>query len=244
MHEDTIEVRADEGFDEGALAAYLRGKLPGAENPLAVRQFGGGAANLTYLLDFGEQEYVLRRPPLGPVAKTAPAVPAKSPATMPSSPASRPAPTSQRALSRVEKALGKATMATLINADKAWMTSLKTPAVRAPKVVLGSKEQLGGYHILSPLRALSAEAIKSLGELLTKDKSYSLIARRCANRSRLGARFQSGDVLVELSLGAPCDQLLLSWSANGKVQDWGSVVVESAAKEMRALLGRVAKPQK
>jgi aminoglycoside phosphotransferase (APT) family kinase protein len=53
------------------LAAYLRGQLPGSENPLTVRQFGGGAANLTYLLDFGSHEYVLRRPPLGPVAQSA-----------------------------------------------------------------------------------------------------------------------------------------------------------------------------
>lgn len=68
---DTIEVRPDEQFDEAKLAEYLRGKLPGSENQLTVRQFGGGAANLTYLLDFGSHEYVLRRPPLGPVAKSA-----------------------------------------------------------------------------------------------------------------------------------------------------------------------------
>ena len=40
-----------------------------------MRQFGGGHANLTYLLRFGEgddaREYVLRRPPLGPVAARA-----------------------------------------------------------------------------------------------------------------------------------------------------------------------------
>ncbi len=71
MSNDTIAVRADEQFDEAALAEYLRGKLPGTENPLHVQQFGGGAANLTYLLDYGSHEYVLRRPPLGPVAKTA-----------------------------------------------------------------------------------------------------------------------------------------------------------------------------
>ena len=71
MQSDTIEVRADEQLDEARLAAYLRGKLPGTERPLAVRQFGGGAANLTYLLDYGTHEYVLRRPPLGPVAKSA-----------------------------------------------------------------------------------------------------------------------------------------------------------------------------
>jgi len=68
---DTIEVRPDERFDEQELADYLRGRLPGTENPLTVRQFGGGAANLTYLLDYGTHEYVLRRPPLGPVAKSA-----------------------------------------------------------------------------------------------------------------------------------------------------------------------------
>ncbi|MBL8118850.1 MAG: phosphotransferase family protein [Anaerolineae bacterium] len=68
---DTIAVRADERFDEDGLAAYLRGQLEGAEGPLVVRQFGGGAANLTYLLDYGTRQYVLRRPPLGPVAPSA-----------------------------------------------------------------------------------------------------------------------------------------------------------------------------
>src|SRR5437867_11986175 len=70
-HDETIPVRADEQLDEARLAGYLRGKLPGTERPLVVRQFGGGVANLTYLLDYGTQDYVLRRPPLGPVAKSA-----------------------------------------------------------------------------------------------------------------------------------------------------------------------------
>ena len=68
---DTIEVRADERIDEDRVADFLRGKLPGTEKKLSVRQFGGGAANLTYLLDYGGHEYVLRRPPLGPVAPSA-----------------------------------------------------------------------------------------------------------------------------------------------------------------------------
>jgi aminoglycoside phosphotransferase (APT) family kinase protein len=68
---DTIPVRPDEAFDESRLEAYLKGQLEGSDNSLAVRQFGCGKANLTYLLDYGEREYVLRRPPLGPVAPTA-----------------------------------------------------------------------------------------------------------------------------------------------------------------------------
>lgn len=68
---ETIPIREDENFDHDRLAGHLRGVLPGSERPLAVRQFGGGHANLTYLLQYGEHEYVLRRPPLGPVAATA-----------------------------------------------------------------------------------------------------------------------------------------------------------------------------
>jgi aminoglycoside phosphotransferase (APT) family kinase protein len=66
--EDLIEVREDERLDVDRVADFLRGVLPGSEGPLTVRQFSGGAANLTYLLDYGTHEYVLRRPPLGPVA--------------------------------------------------------------------------------------------------------------------------------------------------------------------------------
>lgn len=69
--DDTIAVRPDEQLDETALTAYLHDRLPGTTNPLTIRQFGGGAANLTYLLDYGTHEYVLRRPPLGPVARSA-----------------------------------------------------------------------------------------------------------------------------------------------------------------------------
>ncbi len=69
---ELIAVRTDERFDEATLHAYLRDKLEGGELPLRVEQFAGGHANLTYLLQYGEGErgveYVLRRPPLGPVA--------------------------------------------------------------------------------------------------------------------------------------------------------------------------------
>ncbi len=68
---ELIPVRPDEGLDAARLGDYLRGKLPGAEGALELGQFGGGHANLTYLLRFGDREYVLRRPPLGPIAPSA-----------------------------------------------------------------------------------------------------------------------------------------------------------------------------
>ena len=54
-----------------ALGEYLRGKVEGADGDLRVEQFPGGHSNLTYLLYAGDHEYVLRRPPLGPVAPKA-----------------------------------------------------------------------------------------------------------------------------------------------------------------------------
>jgi len=66
---DVIDIRPEERFDEERLAQFLAGRLPGSDTPMTVRQFGGGRANLTYLVQFESgEEYVLRRPPLGPVA--------------------------------------------------------------------------------------------------------------------------------------------------------------------------------
>ena len=73
MHADSdiIPVRADEQFDYPALQTYLRAHILHAEGALEVWQFGAGHANLTYLLRLGEQEWVMRRPPLGPTLPTA-----------------------------------------------------------------------------------------------------------------------------------------------------------------------------
>lgn len=64
---DTKPVRKSEQLDWSRLASYLREHLPGADGELSVEQFPGGHSNLTYLLRFGDNEYVMRRPPFGPV---------------------------------------------------------------------------------------------------------------------------------------------------------------------------------
>jgi len=72
---DTKPVRASEQLDWDALAAYARPRLQAVlgdgfdlSAPLTVEQFPGGHSNLTYLMRFGDQEFVMRRPPFGPVA--------------------------------------------------------------------------------------------------------------------------------------------------------------------------------
>ena len=67
MHADTAAVRSGEELNITALAAYLQGKIEGAERSLEVTQFPGGHSNLTYLVRCGDREYVLRRAPFGPV---------------------------------------------------------------------------------------------------------------------------------------------------------------------------------
>ena len=75
--DDSTAVRAGEDLDVAALDSYLRSELavllsgsdPGAK--LELKQFPGGHSNLTYLVRYGDREFVLRRPPLGPVAPTA-----------------------------------------------------------------------------------------------------------------------------------------------------------------------------
>lgn len=67
MAPDTRPVRAEEQLAHEALGVYLDrcGFLQG--RPLEIEQFPGGHSNLTYLIRAGGDEYVLRRPPLGPV---------------------------------------------------------------------------------------------------------------------------------------------------------------------------------
>jgi aminoglycoside phosphotransferase (APT) family kinase protein len=75
---DTRPVRPAETLDWDALASYLRLVLPDEAMPgldlsrsLEITQFPGGHSNLTYLARFGGAEFVIRRPPLGPLAPTA-----------------------------------------------------------------------------------------------------------------------------------------------------------------------------
>ena len=65
---ELIPIRTGEDFDLARVEKYLKTHLQDLEGPMAVLQFPGGHANLTYLARFGEKELVLRRPPLGPVA--------------------------------------------------------------------------------------------------------------------------------------------------------------------------------
>ena len=61
------EVRKGEDLNWTSVESYLRDHMD-VSSDMVVAQFHGGHANLTYLITFGDQEYVLRRPPFGKIA--------------------------------------------------------------------------------------------------------------------------------------------------------------------------------
>jgi aminoglycoside phosphotransferase (APT) family kinase protein len=64
-------VRQGEQIDAEGLGVYLQRHLPDLSGSPVMSQFPSGFSNLTYLVRCGEQEFVLRRPPLGVEIKSA-----------------------------------------------------------------------------------------------------------------------------------------------------------------------------
>lgn len=64
-------VRAGFELDAAALEAWMRARMEVPPGPLAITQFSGGQSNPTYQVQAGEQSFVLRRKPPGPLLKGA-----------------------------------------------------------------------------------------------------------------------------------------------------------------------------
>jgi aminoglycoside phosphotransferase (APT) family kinase protein len=64
-------VRRGEELNLAKLEPFLTKSFPSSSGRLVVEQFPSGHSNLTYLLRFGAQEMVLRRPPYGSKVKSA-----------------------------------------------------------------------------------------------------------------------------------------------------------------------------
>ena len=65
-------VRDENAFDVARILPFLREHVAGfADGPIELKQFEGGASNITYALKIGEREMILRRPPSGTKARGA-----------------------------------------------------------------------------------------------------------------------------------------------------------------------------
>lgn len=160
-----IEPRPDERIDEQTLLDWIAGRLPGSDGALTVRQFSRGKANLTYLLRFGEgddaTEYVLRRPPLGPVA-----------------PGSHDMAREYRVLSTLWRAFPKAPRAHLFCEDEAIVGAPFFVMERRHGVVVQNvvPEQFGSGHDPAANRALSEVVVDTLAEFHAVDPAAAGLA--------------------------------------------------------------------
>ena len=71
FQDQTTPVREGEELDLVKLEPFLRDHFPNETGPLVVRQYPSGHSNLTYSVQLGPRELVLRRPPFGSKVKTA-----------------------------------------------------------------------------------------------------------------------------------------------------------------------------
>ena len=71
LNDQSTQIRPGEELDASPIDPYLKAHIPGLSGTPTISQFPGGASNLTYLLEYPGQEFVLRRPPFGHKAKSA-----------------------------------------------------------------------------------------------------------------------------------------------------------------------------
>lgn len=64
-------LRDEDSFDTAAVHAWLAERADGLSGLPEVRQYAGGASNLTYLLRYPDRDLILRRPPRGHKAASA-----------------------------------------------------------------------------------------------------------------------------------------------------------------------------
>jgi aminoglycoside phosphotransferase (APT) family kinase protein len=63
-------VRAEDSFDLAAVDAWLKQRVDDLEGAPTVKQFPGGASNLTFQLSYPGRDLILRRPPGGHIPKS------------------------------------------------------------------------------------------------------------------------------------------------------------------------------
>jgi aminoglycoside phosphotransferase (APT) family kinase protein len=71
MLDQPSPIRAGEEFSSERLSTYLSQRIEGISKEISIQQFPSGYSNLTYLIQAGKEEYILRRPPFGANIKSA-----------------------------------------------------------------------------------------------------------------------------------------------------------------------------
>jgi aminoglycoside phosphotransferase (APT) family kinase protein len=60
--DQAADIREGEELDLSAVDRFMKGAIPDLTGEPVIRQYPGGASNLTYQVDYGDRSFVLRRP--------------------------------------------------------------------------------------------------------------------------------------------------------------------------------------
>ncbi|WP_152206211.1 phosphotransferase family protein [Marinobacter changyiensis] len=69
--DQAVDIREGEELDALAVDQFMKQAMPDLSGEPSIRQYPGGASNLTYQVDYGDRSFVLRRPPFGKIARSA-----------------------------------------------------------------------------------------------------------------------------------------------------------------------------
>src|SRR4030042_5031298 len=70
MIDEPVDVREGEELDSVKVGEFLKDAFPGITGAIRIKQFPNGYSNLTYQIQAGNRELILRRPPFGKKPKS------------------------------------------------------------------------------------------------------------------------------------------------------------------------------
>lgn len=101
-----------------------------------------------------------------------------------------------------------------------------------------SADRFSGYPIIGKLKPLEKVKSQQLAKLILDNNNYVFnVLRRCKNHSLYGIRFKQGQKKIELALGIPCNQTIITFKDNEKIKWWGEVLGDKVTKKVLMLLG-------
>ncbi|OHD65417.1 MAG: aminoglycoside phosphotransferase [Spirochaetes bacterium RBG_13_51_14] len=68
--DEPVAVREGDELDVATIGEFLKDAIPGTMGAIRIKQFPNGYSNLTYLIQAGDREMILRRPPFGKKPKS------------------------------------------------------------------------------------------------------------------------------------------------------------------------------
>ena len=99
-------------------------------------------------------------------------------------------------------------------------------------------DRISGYPITGKLVSLNKEKSQQLAKLLLDKNNYAYgVLRRSKNQSMYGIRYTQGPLKVEIALGIPCNQTIVTFKVRENIKRWGEVLGDKATKKVLALLG-------